>query len=71
MVLASFLLILGCGPRRDGCKWFDRECPDSPVGRAETSSTSTDNEADLTCVEDCDGDLECEADCANETTTSM
>ena len=66
LALAVSVLLLGCGPGKKGCQWWDTECPDSPYGATSTTTANTFSTTDVTsCIEACEGDLACEEECVD------
>lgn len=64
LVVAVSVLLLGCGPGKKGCQWWDTDCPDSPYGDTSTASTSTNTDL-AACLEECNSDPDCEAECVD------
>lgn len=63
LTFVAALLLIGCGPGKGGCRWWDTDCPDSPYSETSTTSNTFSVES---CVEACDGDLVCEDECVSD-----
>lgn len=63
LALAVSVLLLGCGPSKKGCQWWDRDCPDSPYGNAPVATSTTSTNDVEVCIEDCEDNLDCEDVC--------